>query len=67
MTDVTEYAIITMAQQRERGARAFMLGKSRDSHGMNWHAPALQAWQDGWDKAENMVRMAANRRGVPAP
>jgi hypothetical protein len=43
--------IISREHIRERGTEAFQAGRSRDDHGMNWSAPAIVEWQDGWDRA----------------
>lgn len=41
--------IIARATMQDRGAEAFLSGKSRDDHNMNWHAPALVEWLAGYD------------------
>jgi len=44
-------AIIPRSTIRARGAEAFNAGRSRDSHNMNWHSPALAEWLEGFDEA----------------
>ena len=43
--------IVSRASQFDRGQAAFNRGDSRDSHNMNWHAPALADWLAGFDQA----------------
>lgn len=43
--------IVTRASMRKRGADAFNAGRSRESHNMNWHSPALAEWLEGYDEA----------------
>lgn len=44
-------SIISRAYMRSLGREAFLAGESRDSHYMNWHAPALVDWHAGFDEA----------------
>lgn len=43
--------IVSRARMRNKGRQAFLAGESRDSHYMNWHAPALVDWHTGFDEA----------------
>ena len=43
--------IVSRDHIRGCGAEAFEAGRGRDDHGMNWNAPAITEWQDGWDRA----------------
>lgn len=43
--------IVSRSQIQARGRAAFEAGRGRDDHGMNYGAPAIVDWQDGWDRA----------------
>lgn len=43
--------IVSRSMIFDRGAAAFNAGLPRDSHNMNWHAPALPDWLAGYDCA----------------
>lgn len=43
-------SIVSRAHIRSMARRAFEAGRSRDDHGMNWHAPALTDWLAEYDR-----------------
>ena len=46
------HSIITIDIIRAKARAAHAQGRSRDDHGMNWHAAALPTWQEEWDRCE---------------
>lgn len=44
-------SIISRDHIRAKARSAFEAGKGRNEHGFNWHAPAIEVWQDEWDRA----------------
>lgn len=44
--------VISKDAIRRKGAEARRRGQARDSHGFNWHAPAIEAWEEGYDEAQ---------------
>lgn len=38
---------------RAKARAAHAAGRSRDSHGFNWHAPALATWLEEFDRCAN--------------
>lgn len=53
--------IVPRAYFRALGREAFLAGRPRDSHNMNWHAPALVDWSAGWDQAEADAKVGAEQ------
>lgn len=58
--------IISREQIRERARAAFMAGKDRDSHEMNWHAVALPTWLHEYDRLATEAKHQAQREAVTA-
>ena len=58
--------IIPRAYFRRLGREAFLAGDSRNSHGMNWHAPALVDWSAGYDQAEAEAKIRAEQEEATA-
>lgn len=50
--------IISRELIREKARDDFAAGKGRDEHGFNWHAAALEDWQQEWDKQAGAQRVA---------
>lgn len=44
--------IISKDAIRAKARAAHAAGRSRDSHGFNWHAPALDTWLEEFDRCE---------------
>ncbi|QOY96358.1 hypothetical protein IM543_11360 [Massilia sp. UMI-21] len=56
--------IVSRETMRQRGADAFNAGRTRDSHNMNWHSPALPDWLAGYDAAAGIWHRATNKQAV---
>jgi len=54
--------IVTRAYIRQMAREAFEAGQSRDSHNMNWHAPALVDWLGEYDR---LAKSTPRLHGVP--
>jgi hypothetical protein len=46
------HSIVSIDSIRAKAREAHAAGHGRDDHNMNWHAAALQHWQDEWDRCE---------------
>ncbi len=57
--------IISREAMRQRGAEAFNAGRTRDSHNMNWHSPALAEWLAGFDEAAHARYAEQQLEAVP--
>jgi hypothetical protein len=48
--------IVSMDAIRSKARAAYAAGRSRDSHGFNWHAPALPTWLAEYDRVAALPR-----------
>jgi hypothetical protein len=51
--------IISKDAIRAKARAAFFAGRSRDSHGFNWHAPALATWLEEYDRLDLSANLSA--------
>jgi hypothetical protein len=58
--------IVSRENIRERARLAFAAGKCRDSHEMNWHAPALPTWLHEYDRLAADAKHLAQREAIAA-
>ena len=56
--------IVSRSMIFDRGAAAFNAGRTRDSHNMNWHSPALTDWLAGYDHAQRRWDEATSKQAV---
>ena len=56
--------IVSRSMIFDRGAAAFNAGRTRDSHNMNWHSPALADWVAGFDHAAQVWHKATNKQAI---
>jgi hypothetical protein len=52
------HQIISKEMIRAKARAAYMRGAERDDHGMNFGSPAIEDWQNEWDRCERLVRKA---------
>jgi hypothetical protein len=51
--------IISSDAIRAKAQSDYAAGKGRDEHGFNWHAAAIETWQQEWDRcAEQQLEEA---------
>jgi hypothetical protein len=57
--------IVTIAEIQRRARKAFFAGHTRDSHGFNWHAPALATWLEEYDRLDLSAKLSAAVEAIP--
>lgn len=58
-------AITSIEAIRRRARAAFDRGLGRDSHDMNWHAPALAVWLEEYDRLVAMHKIGHRNEEMP--